>query len=65
VNLVVPEGYSAHLEAATTNGGFSVDFPITVSGRIGRRLSADLGSGGAPVRVVTTNGGVRVTRPGR
>lgn len=64
VNLEIPEGYSAHLEAATTNGGFSVDFPITVSGRIGRRLSADLGSGGAPIRVVTTNGGVRVQRPG-
>ena len=64
VNLEIPEGYSAHLEAATTNGGFSVDFPITVSGRIGRRLSADLGSGGAPIRVVTTNGGVRVQRSG-
>lgn len=65
VNLEIPEGYSARLEASTTNGGFSVDFPITVSGRIGRRISAELGSGGAPIRVVTTNGGVRVRRPGR
>lgn len=64
VVLEVPEGYSAHLETGTRNGGFRIDFPITVSGRIGRSLSADLGDGGAPIRVRTTNGGVEIRRTG-
>ncbi|MDH4046426.1 MAG: hypothetical protein OEW06_18415, partial [Gemmatimonadota bacterium] len=28
--LMVPDGYSAHLEAGTTNGALSFDFPVTV-----------------------------------
>lgn len=62
VTLTVPENYSARLETRTVNGGTEVDFPITVQGRIGRRLEADLGSGGAPIRVETTNGGIRLRR---
>lgn len=64
VVLEVPEDYSAHLETGTRNGGFRVDFPITVSGRIRRTLSTDLGAGGAPIRVRTTNGGVEIRRAG-
>jgi hypothetical protein len=64
VNLAVPEGYSAELETGSVNGPLAVDFPITVmlSGRRASRLQATLGSGGAPVRVVTTNGPVTVNR---
>ncbi len=62
VTLQVPDGYNAKLEASTTNGGMSFDFPVTVQGRINRRIAADLGSGGAPIRVRTTNGGVSVKR---
>lgn len=63
VDLRVPEGYSAELDAGTTNGGFDLGFPVRVSGRLGRTLRATLGDGGPPVRVVTTNGGVRIRRP--
>ena len=63
VTLQVPENYSANLQAATTNGGMDVEFPVTIQGRIGRRLNATLGEGGAPIRVTTTNGRVRVVRP--
>ena len=62
VDLLVPEGYSAELEAGTVNGGLEVDFPVTVQGRIGRRITTTLGDGGPPVRVTTRNGGVRVRR---
>ncbi|MGD8727397.1 MAG: DUF4097 family beta strand repeat-containing protein, partial [Gemmatimonadales bacterium] len=62
VTLVVPDGYDAHLEAGTTNGGLRFDFPVTVQGRIDRTISTDLGDGGAPIRVRTTNGGVSVER---
>jgi hypothetical protein len=56
----VPRGYNAQLETGTTNGGMQVDFPITVRGSLNRRISTQLGSGGPLVRVVTTNGGVRI-----
>jgi hypothetical protein len=62
VRLEVPERYNARLETGTVNGGMHFDFPVTVQGRISRRLSADLGAGGAPIRVRTTNGGVTVSR---
>jgi hypothetical protein len=41
-----------------------IDFPITLQGRIGRmtRIRTTLGAGGAPVRVVTTNGPLSVRR---
>jgi len=39
-----------------------VDFPVEVRGRLGRRLTTTLGDGGPTVRVVTTNGGVKVSR---
>ena len=57
VVLTVPEDYNATLETGTVNGPMSVDFPITVQGRIGgRRITTTLGRGGPTVRVVTTNG---------
>jgi hypothetical protein len=62
VNVHVPDGYNAHLETGTTNGRINVDFPVTVSGRIDRRLSVDLGRGGPAIRVFTTNGGVQLRR---
>jgi hypothetical protein len=62
VHLRIPEGYSAHLETGTINGGFNIDFPVTVQGRIDRQLSADIGGGGAPIRVRTNNGGVKVSK---
>jgi hypothetical protein len=62
VQLRVPDGYSAHLDAATQNGGLQVDFPVTVQGSVGKTLNSDLGNGGAPIRVRTTNGGVAVRR---
>lgn len=62
VRLSIPEGYSARLEAGTVNGGLNSDFPMTVRGRINRDIEATLGAGGAPIRVRTSNGGVRITR---
>jgi hypothetical protein len=62
VHLRIPEGYSAHLETGTINGGFNIDFPVTVQGRVDRQLSADIGGGGAPIRVRTNNGGVKVSK---
>lgn len=62
VSILVPRDYSAELETGTVNGHIEVDFPVLVQGRLNRRLNATLGDGGKPIRAVTTNGGVRVTR---
>jgi hypothetical protein len=58
VTVDVPRRYNANLETGTVNGRVDLDFPVTVSGRLGRSITARLGNGGAPVRVMTTNGGV-------
>jgi hypothetical protein len=64
VTLSLPDGYNAQLETRTVNGGLNIDFPVTVQGDLtGRRgLQTTLGAGGPPVRVRTTNGGVRINR---
>jgi hypothetical protein len=62
VRLRVPDDYSARLETRTVNGGIDIDFPVTVTGRIGKEISTTLGKGGALVRAETTNGHVRVSR---
>ena len=64
ISMSVPENYSAHLETGTVNGNLSIDFPVTVQGRITRELAVNLGSGGPTIRAMTTNGGVRVRRSG-
>jgi hypothetical protein len=51
------------VETGTTNGELSVDFPITLQGRINRKhLSFDVGRGGQLIRAVTTNGGIEVRK---
>lgn len=60
VGLEIPRGYNANLETGTVNGGMNIDFPITVQGIVGRRITTKLGNGGPRVRATTTNGGVRI-----
>jgi hypothetical protein len=61
VRLSVPEKYAANVETGTVNGTVHTDFPITVQGRLSRRLNIPLNGGGKLVRAITTNGGVRLT----
>jgi hypothetical protein len=64
--LQIPDNYNAKIEFGTVNGPMDVAFPmtVTISGRVKDRISTTLGSGGPPIRVVTTNGPmvVRKTR---
>jgi len=62
IRMTLPEQYSASLETATTNGRITIDFPVTVQGRITRSLTTTLGAGGAKLRAVTTNGGVTIRK---
>ena len=62
ISLTVPQNFSAQLEASTVNGGLNIDFPVTVQGRIGRQVSAQIGSGGPSIRLRTTNGPIQIRR---
>lgn len=68
VNLTVPDGYAAQFETGTTNGGFKSDVAaLTVQTeddkggwQRSKRVVASMNGGGAPIKVVTTNGGIRI-----
>jgi hypothetical protein len=60
IRLNLPRGFSAELEASTTHGAISVDFPITVQGQLRGHLETTLGAGGPKLRAITTNGGVAI-----
>lgn len=62
VNVTLPENYSAHVEASTVNGRVKVDFPITVSGEIGKSMSFQVGGGGPTIQATTVNGSVHIGR---
>ena len=67
----MPEGYAANFETGTTNGGFKSDVPslnVEQEDDLGRadsysrtkRIRASMNGGGANIRVMTTNGGIRI-----
>jgi putative adhesin len=62
VRIRIPEQYSARLEAGTLNGGFDIDFPLTVQGKVDREIAANIGAGGPLIRVRTHNGGLKVSK---
>jgi len=64
VTLAIPDGYNADLTTRTVNGSFRTDFPMTIQGELSPRrgISTTLGSGGPPVRVRTTNGGLKINK---
>lgn len=62
VHLNIPARYAAHVETTTVNGGVHSDFAEIVLPRGKREVSADLGGGGASVRVETVNGGVHIAK---
>lgn len=75
VNVEMPQNYAAHVETGTVNGGFSSDIAALRPAQDDNRdnnwayrqrktkISADLNGGGAPIKLVTTNGGVHIGTP--
>jgi len=64
VHLEISENYAARIETGTVNGGFKSDIAALNIERTERtrgiRLNTELNGGGAPIRLITTNGGVRI-----
>lgn len=65
VIVKLPANYSARLDVGTVNGGVSSDFGLPAQAEPARRrkqVEMSLGAGGAPLRVRTTNGAVRLKK---
>jgi hypothetical protein len=60
IHWKLPRAYSARLFTSTNMGGIRTELPVTKSGMFHKEVEASLGQGGAPVRAVTTNGGISV-----
>jgi hypothetical protein len=70
VHLSLPDTYAANIETGTTNGGFRSNIPalnVTTENVQGPdrhqraiRLNTAINGGGAPIRIITTNGGVNI-----
>jgi len=72
VNILMPETYAANIETGTVNGGFQSTIPalnVTTENLKGdywgrqrtKRINTSFNGGGAPIRIITTNGGVRIS----
>lgn len=68
VHLVIPDNFAARVETRTVNGGFKSDFAeLAVEKdendryRQGVNINKEINGGGALIRVVTTNGGVKIS----
>lgn len=63
IEVELPDGIDARVEARTTNGGVRVAQPVTIESQSRNRLKGTIGDGGkALLRAKTTNGGVKFTR---
>ena len=62
VNVSLPLNYSARILASTQNGGMRSEFPVTGDSRHSKNLEFNVGSGGAPIRIATRNGGVLIRK---
>jgi hypothetical protein len=68
VKLSLPSNYAANIETGTVNGGFSSDFAELQTEKSdkenrwqrNKKVTASINGGGAPIRVITTNGGVKI-----
>ena len=72
VNITMPESYAANVETGTVNGGFKSDIPslnVTEENLKGadwssrsraKRIQTAFNGGGAPIRIITTNGGIKI-----
>jgi Putative adhesin len=61
VVLAVPTDTQADLEARCMNGNFSSELPVMFESQLRpREMHGKLGNGGAPIRLRTVNGGIRL-----
>jgi len=63
VDVSLPASAEFKVNAGTTNGKIHTDFPLTVQGRLSSKdLSGTVGGGGRELKVVTTNGTIKLMK---
>jgi hypothetical protein len=63
VDVRLPASAEFKVNAGTTNGKIQTDFPVTVQGTFSSKdLSGTVGGGGRELRVVTTNGTIKLMK---
>ena len=63
VDVTLPASAEFKVSAGTTNGKIQTDFPVTVQGSLSsKNLSGTIGGGGRELRVVTTNGTIKLMK---
>jgi len=59
IDLTLPVGTSADIQASSVSGELASEFPMTVNGRLeGRHMSGKIGSGGHELKLTTVNGAI-------
>ncbi len=64
IDLTVPPGFEADLDASTIHGSINIDETLGVQvekGIVGQRAKGEIGRGGERLRLATTNGNVKLT----
>jgi putative adhesin len=63
LTLVLPASLNAEIRASTVNGDLVTDYPLTITGRFGkRRMQGTIGSGGRSLNLSTVNGEIRLRK---
>ena len=67
ISWQLPPGYSAQLFTSTNAGSITstTSLPVSTSGYVHHQVSGPLGQGGAPLRVITVNGGISIKQAAR
>ena len=61
IKLYLPDDIEADIDASTTNGSISTDFPLEVRGKYNRkRIRGRINGGGGLIDLHTTNGSIRL-----
>ena len=63
VNISLPQNQGFELDANSGSGSIDVDFPVTVTGKVGRRTLRGTAQGGGPLlHVRTSSGGISILK---
>ena len=63
VDLTLPDGFQANLDAHTNDGRISLGFPVTVDGIISKsEVRGKINGGGGALTVRTGDGSIRLMR---
>jgi hypothetical protein len=58
----LPAKLDAEVEASTLTGGIETDYPLTVTGKVGKQMQGTLGAGGRKVHITTVNGSITMRK---